>query len=112
MKRYRVTTGTYTLGGEGFKITDAWLKPSNAHRLLKGSWTSATDFYEIPEYIEDTVNPVNFENDTMSGGASSLGPLRAQAAREQLDHRRFRSLQEDLSPTRARTSFTTSLTHS
>ena len=44
MKRYRVTTGTYTLSGEGFKITDDSLKPGNAHRLLKGSWTGATEF--------------------------------------------------------------------
>ena len=39
MKRYRVTTGTYILSGEGFEITDDCLKPGNAHRLLKSGWT-------------------------------------------------------------------------
>ena len=56
MKRYRVTTGTYVENGQNFKITDDWLKPGNAHRLLKLSWTGTTKFQEIPEYIEETVN--------------------------------------------------------
>ena len=60
MKRYRVTIGTYTLSGEGFKVIDDWLKPGNAHRLPKSGWTGATSFQEIPEYIEETTNPKLF----------------------------------------------------
>ena len=67
MTRYRVTTGTYPLSGEGFEITDDWLKPSNAHRLLKGRWTGATEFHEIPEYIEETINPIGFEDNKVCG---------------------------------------------
>ena len=56
MKRYRITSGTYIISGDKFKITDDWLKPGNAHRLLKASWTGSTTFHEIPEYIEETMN--------------------------------------------------------
>ena len=54
MKRYRVTTGTYTFSGEGFKITDDWLKP-RAHRLLKSGWTGVTESHKIPEYIDEAI---------------------------------------------------------
>ena len=37
LKRYRVTTGTYVRSGKSFKVTDDWLRASNAHRLLEES---------------------------------------------------------------------------
>ena len=61
-----MTTGTYLVDNESFKVTDGWLRPANAHRLLKGSWTGTTEFVELPDNIEETV---------LRGGVSSLGPL-------------------------------------
>ena len=75
MKRYRITARIYIVSGEGFKITDDWLKPGNAHRLLKGSWTGVTEFQEIPEYIEDTIAPNKSESNNIRGGVSFLGLL-------------------------------------
>ena len=43
----------YVDDGEKFKVTDDWLKPSNAHRPLRGSWTGSTSFVELPDYIEE-----------------------------------------------------------
>ena len=40
LKRYRTTTDTYIADGESFKVTDDWLPPGNAHRPVRGSWTS------------------------------------------------------------------------
>ena len=56
MKRYRITVGVYTLTNQKFRIIDDWLKPNNIHRLLKGCWTGTTDFNEIPEYIEESID--------------------------------------------------------
>ena len=67
LKRFRVTTGVYVDDGEQFKVTDDWMKASNAHRPLRGSWTGSTSFVELPDYIEETL---------VRGGVSSLGVLR------------------------------------
>jgi hypothetical protein len=53
MKRYRITTGVYTLTNEKFRIIDDWMNPSNTHRLLKASWFGSTELGEIPEYFEE-----------------------------------------------------------
>ena len=66
LKRFRVTTGVYVDDGEQFKITDDWMKSSNAHLPLRGTWTGSTSFAELPDYIEETL---------VRGGASSLGVL-------------------------------------
>ena len=57
LKRYRVTTGTYAKSGKSFKVTDDWLRASNAHRLLEESWTGTTVFNELPDYIEEAIIP-------------------------------------------------------
>ena len=68
MKRYRVTTGSYTDTGERFKITDDWLRPSNAHRLLRCGWVGTTEFQEIPEYMEESLDQGSVEQGGICGG--------------------------------------------
>ena len=58
MKRYRSTTGIHTVTGERLTITDDGLKPGNAHWLLKGSLTGASELQEVPEYIGETIAPL------------------------------------------------------
>ena len=52
--------------------------PATRTGCSRGDWTGATEFQYIPAYIEETINPVNFESDKICGGAFSLGPLRDQ----------------------------------
>ena len=74
-KRYRVTTGTYVTSGKSFKVTDDWLRASNAHRLLEESWTGTAVFNELPDYIEESIIPEKIESGSIRGGVSFLGPL-------------------------------------
>jgi hypothetical protein len=72
MKRYRITNGTYSDNGEGFRITDDWLRPNNTHRLLRCSWTGTTEFQEIPEYMEESIVANKTIGGKICGGVMSL----------------------------------------
>ena len=79
-------TGTYVASGKSFKVTDDWLRASNAHRLLEGSWTGTTVFNELPDYIEESMIPDKCESGNIRGGVSSLGPLRHVGVAQRAGH--------------------------
>ena len=86
LKRYRVTTGTYVKSGKSFKVTDDWLRASNAHRLLEESWTGTTVFNELPDYIEEAIIPDQVEDGSIRGGVYSLELLHPQEVARRAGH--------------------------
>ena len=86
LKRYRVTTGTYVSSGKSSKVTDDWLRASNAHRLLEESWTGTTTFNELPDYIEEAIIPDRVEGGSIRGEVSSLELLQPREVAQRAGH--------------------------